>query len=107
MGAHETPESLQERVERVIGELAGIERRPVPAGSELLVGGRPFAVLGDGRIEVLLAPVVAAAVVRTPDASVSPRGAGWVAFAPTKVDRFALDRAESWLQSAYRRALGD
>ena len=34
--------------------------------------------------------------------SLSEQGAGWVRFAPESIDRFALDRAESWFQFAWR-----
>jgi hypothetical protein len=53
---------------------------------------------------VHLAPMVAKAALRTPDVIVSSRGPGWLAFTPSTIDRFALDRAEAWLRSAHRLA---
>jgi hypothetical protein len=49
---------------------------------------------------------VASAALRTADTRPSPRGAGWIAFTPRSVDRFALDRAEAWVRLAHRRAAG-
>jgi hypothetical protein len=98
-------EALEQRVEAVVRDLAGVERRPVQGGAELVADGRPFSMLGPGRIEVLLEPSIAAAAVRTPDTVPSGRGPGWVTFTPATHDRFALDRAEAWLRSAHRRAL--
>ena len=45
-----------------------------------------------------------AAALRTPDVEASPRGPGWVRFAPAEVDGFARDRALAWLGSAIRFA---
>ena len=68
-------------------------------------GGRLFAsVAADGATaEFALDPVVAAAAIRTPDATPSPRGPGWVAFAPAELDDHAADRAVAWFASAHRR----
>ena len=43
------------------------------------------------------------AAIRTPDATPSPRGPGWVAFAPAELDDHAADRAVAWFASAHRR----
>ena len=59
------------------------------------------------RAEFRLDPAVAAAALRTPDTSPSPRGADWVAFSPAALDGHALDRAKAWLASAWRRADGE
>jgi hypothetical protein len=66
--------------------------------------GAPFAVLTHGRAEFRLDPLVARAALRTPDTSPSSRGADWIAFAPATIDEGAVDRAEAWFLSAYRRA---
>jgi hypothetical protein len=67
--------------------------------------GRAFAVAAaDGsRAEFALDPAVADAASRTPDVAPSPRGAGWVVFAPAALDDHAADRATAWFGSAYRR----
>jgi antitoxin (DNA-binding transcriptional repressor) of toxin-antitoxin stability system len=95
------------RLETVIADLADVDREAAGDDIVLTVAGRPFAVIGQGRLEVLLAPVVARAATRTPDATASQRGLGWVEFAPGSVDRFALDRAEAWLRSSHRLVSGD
>ena len=99
-------ESLDERIEAVLEELPGVTRRRDGEVVLLAVRERVFAVLGPDFLEVALDPPVAAAALRTPDTRPSPRGAGWIAFAPAATDRFALDRAEAWLRLGHRRATG-
>jgi hypothetical protein len=67
--------------------------------------GRPFASIDPGGAvaEFALDPAVAAAAARTPDVRVSPRGDGWVSFAPEGLDDHAADRAVAWFASAHRR----
>jgi hypothetical protein len=100
-------ETLDERVEAVLEDLDGVTRRRDGETVLLMtVAGRVFAVLGDDLLEVGLDASVAAAALRTPDTRPSPRGAGWIAFTPAAIDRFALDRAEAWVRLAHRRAAG-
>jgi hypothetical protein len=101
-----TDESLDERVEAVVEDLEGVERTRDGESVTYLVGGAPFAVLMPDLLEVLLDPAVARAALKTGDTLASSRGAGWVAFTPEAIDRFALDRAEAWVRSAYRRVAG-
>ena len=96
-------ESLDERVEAVVAELGGVDRRRAADGVAYSTRGRVFAVLGEDRLETALDPAVSKAALRTPDTATSPRGAGWIAFTPATIDRFALDRAEAWVRSAHRR----
>ncbi len=101
-----TDESLDERVEAVIGELDGIERTRDGESVTYSLGGVPFAVLMQDVLEVSLDPAVARAALKTGDTLSSSRGGGWIAFTPEAIDRFALDRAEAWVRSAYRRVAG-
>ena len=102
----EADESLDERVEGVVEELDGVVRRRDGGFVTYLARGAAFAVLAPDALEVGLDTAVARAALKTPGAVASPRGAGWIKFKPGAVDRFALDRAEAWLRSAYRRAAG-
>jgi hypothetical protein len=102
----EGDESLDERVESVIEELQGVERVRDRGSVIYRFRGKPFAVLLDDGLEVVLDPVVAKAALRTASTLPSPRGPGWIAFTPRAIDRFALDRAEAWVRSAHRRAAG-
>jgi hypothetical protein len=99
-------ESLDERVEAVIEDLDGVQRVREGEGMTYVARGRPFAVLLPDMLEVALDPAVAKAALRTASTLASPRGAGWIAFTPDAIDRFALDRAEAWIRSAHRRAAG-
>ncbi len=99
-------ETLDERVELVLEELGGVTRRRDGEVVLLACRARVFAALGPDFLEVALDPPVAAAALRTPDTRPSPRGAGWIAFAPGHADRFALDRAEAWVRLGHRRAAG-
>ena len=67
--------------------------------------GRPFATSSaDGlTAEFRLDPAVAAAALRTPDTKSSRRGPDWISFTPEGLDDHALDRAEAWFGSAWRR----
>jgi hypothetical protein len=59
---------------------------------------------GGGAAEFRLDPLVAKAALRTPDTESSNRGPDWVRFGPQALDGHAVDRAEAWLASAWRRA---
>jgi hypothetical protein len=99
-------ETLDERVEAVIEDLADVTRARDGEAVTYAAGGRAFAVLMPDLLEVALDTAIAAAALRTPDTLASSRGPGWVAFTPDGIDRFALDRAESWVRLAHRRASG-
>ena len=68
--------------------------------------GRAFAAVStDGAVaDFRLDPAVAGAALRTPDTAPSRRGPDWVSFSPETLDDHALDRAEAWFGSAWRRA---
>lgn len=103
-------ESLVDVVVRVAGELPGTERAAgaAPAEASFAVGGTVFAVLpgaADAQVlDIAIDGPIARAALATPDTTASPRGAGWVRFAPQAMDRYAADRAEAWLRFAHRRA---
>ncbi len=97
-------ESLDERLEAVLEELDPVARRRDGEVVLLSAGARVFAVIGADLLEVALEPSIAAAALRTADTRPSLRGAGWIAFTPRNVDRFALDRAEAWVRLAHGRA---
>jgi len=99
--------TLAEAIDDAAERLPGVERRDMAGGGiEWLVASRPFAAVGAERVEFRLDPIVARAALGTPDTSVSARGAEWVAFSPSELDRFAVDRAMAWLGAAHRRAAG-
>jgi len=104
----ESTETVDQAVQRVVLELRGTARRPTGDGTELAVGGRPFAVVARGRLDVQLDPAIAAAALRTPGVMRSERGPGWVRFEPPRDSRSPLDvdRAVAWLRLAHRAALG-
>jgi transcription elongation factor len=98
--------TLRAVLEDAASDLPGLAAAVGPDGSLTWSrGGRPMAIASaDGSVaEFALDPAVADAASRTPDVTLSQRGPGWVAFAPTVLDDHAADRALAWLASAHRR----
>ena len=96
--------NLREALEDALADLDDVERAETSGGQEWRRGGRPFAALFRDAAEFRLDPPVANATLRTPDTSQSERGGDWVRFSPAVVDGHAVDRAQAWLASAWRRA---
>ena len=96
--------NLEQALEEALSDLDEVERAASGGGVEWRRGGRPFATLVGDAAEFRLAPPVAMAALRTPDTAESKRGADWVRFSPAVVDGHAVDRAQAWLASAWRRA---
>ena len=95
--------NLREALEEALADLEGVEQTAIGGGVEWRRGGQPFAALAGDAAEFRLDPQVANAALRTPDTSASKRGADWVRFSPAVVDGHAIDRAQAWLASAWRR----
>jgi hypothetical protein len=85
------------------GLLEGTVAVPTGQGTDYYLDDVLFASDTDGAAEFHLRDEVGAAALRTPDVTSSPRGAGWVRFAPVRLDGHARDRALAWLESAWRR----
>ncbi|HEX8939313.1 MAG TPA: hypothetical protein VF763_04035 [Candidatus Limnocylindrales bacterium] len=96
--------SVAQALDGVAGTLPDVERVEVEGTIEYRRGGRVFAVVTGPTAAFRLRPEIARAAVQTPDADPSPRGPGWVSFAPIDADGFALDRAAAWFESAWRLA---
>lgn len=96
--------TLVRLLEDAAGDLDDVERHQRGAGLEWSTHGVVFAAIDGDRAEFRLAPPVVAAALRTPSTAPSARGSDWVAFAPPELDGHAIDRAEAWLASAWRRA---
>ena len=96
--------NLREALDETLADLEDVEPAEAGGGVEWRRGGLPFAALAGDAAEFRLDPLVAKAALRTPDTSPSKRGADWVRFSPPVVDGHAVDRAQAWLASAWRRA---
>jgi hypothetical protein len=96
--------NLREALDEALADLEDVERTEAGGGTEWRRGGLAFAALVGDAAEFRLDPLVAKAALRTPDTSPSKRGADWVRFSPPAVDGHAVDRAQAWLASAWRRA---
>ena len=99
--------TLAELLAAAAEELVDVSATVVPTGGVLWDrAGRAFAAArADGMsAEFRLDPAIAAAALRTPDTTHSGRGEDWVRFSPEALDDHALDRAEAWFGSAWRRA---
>ena len=92
----------------LLAEQAGLleETAAVPTGqgTDYYLDDVLFASLAGSVAEFHLRDEVGAVALRTPDVTSSARGAGWVRFAPRRLDGHARDRALAWLESAWRRA---
>jgi len=98
--------TLRELLADAAGQLDDVETTLEPDGVVTWSrGGQAFATvtLDGASAEFGLDAAVAAAASRTPDVGPSPRGVGWVSFAPAALDDHAADRAVAWLASAHRR----
>ena len=87
-----------------VGRLEGTAAVPTGLGTDYYLDDLLFASVMDGVAEFRLRDEVGAAALRTPDTTASPRGPGWVRFAPGRLEGHARDRALAWLESAWRRA---
>jgi hypothetical protein len=96
--------TLGEAIERLADEMDGIHRHDAGTVVEFLRGANVFAVREGPRVSFRLRPEVIAAALRTPDTGISVRGSEWITLQPRVVDGFALDRALSWFESAWRFA---
>ena len=96
--------TLRVLLEETVVALDDVESVEVGDGVEWRRGGRAFAVADADAAEFRLDPLVAKAALRTPDTQPSERGPDWVRFSPQALDGHAVDRAEAWLASAWRRA---
>ncbi len=96
--------TLREALADAAMALPGVQQSQDGDRIEWSAGGRPFATFSDGAAEFRLQPLVGRAALGTPDTATSRRGREWIAFRPADVDRYAVDRATSWLASAHRHA---
>lgn len=97
-------ESPAEAMDRLAGQLEGVERRAVGKAIEYTRAGAVFAAREDGRLSFRLREEVVSAALRTPNTGPSARGADWLTLSAAMADQFALDRAVAWFGSAWRLA---
>lgn len=96
--------TLRDLAVDTIDGLDGVSPAPDADVAIYARAGTPFAAVTQHELDVRLEPFVATAALRTPDTTASPRGPGWVRFAPPELDRFAADRAVAWIEHAWRHA---
>jgi hypothetical protein len=96
--------TLRDVLDAATEDLPDVKRLGDSQTASWAVADVVFAVLDGGRAEFRLDAMVARAALRTPDTAPSTRGPDWVGFAPSTLDDGAVDRAEAWFLSAYRRA---
>jgi hypothetical protein len=97
-------ENPAEAMDRLAGQLEGVERRVVGRAIEYTRAGVVFAAQEAGRLSFRLREEVVGAALRTPDTGPSARGADWISLSAAIADQFALDRAVAWFESAWRLA---
>ena len=101
----EPPASMIELVDESVSTLDGVDRGTDAVATTLSRAGRLFASLTGDVLDVRLDSMLAGPALRTPDATPSARGAGWIRFAPPLLDRYAVDRVTAWIGYAWRHAL--
>jgi len=94
--------TLAEVVDDLADDFPDVERVDTPAGTDFIVGGSRFVHVTGPTVHFLLRPEIVAAATRTGEASASSLGAEWVAFSPTRLDQYGLDRAQSWFELGHR-----
>lgn len=97
-------ESPAEAMDRLVGQLEGVERRAAGKAIEYARAGVVFAAREADLLTFRLREEVVKAALQTPDTAPSPRGPEWIALAPATADEFTLDRAMAWFESAWRFA---
>jgi hypothetical protein len=96
--------NLRDALEEALSDLDDVQQADAGGGVEWRRGAVQFAALAGDAAEFRLDPPVAKAALRTSDTSPSKRGGDWVRFSPPVLDGHAVDRAQAWLASAWRRA---
>jgi hypothetical protein len=100
----EPAESPAEAIDRLAGELDGVQRRTAGHSIEFVRGSLVFAVQTGTKVEFRLRPEIAAAGLRTPGAAASGRGTDWISLDTTTRDQFTVDRTVSWFEMGWRIA---
>jgi hypothetical protein len=98
------PESLEEALLDAASDMPGLTVRTTDDRHEFVAAGRVVATLGGAVAEFRLDPAVTAAALRTPGTRRSTAAPDRIAFQPSELDLYALDRAVAWLRSAARLA---
>jgi hypothetical protein len=84
--------------------LEGLTATQAGRGTDYRLDDALVASVAGDVAEFRLRDDVASVALRTPDVTASSRGAGWVRFAPRRLDGHGRDRALAWFESAWRRA---
>ena len=100
----EPVESPSEAIDRLAGELDGVQRRTTGSSVEFARGSFVFAVQTGSKVEFRLRPEIAAAGLRTTGSASSPRGADWISLDTKTRDQFTVDRTVAWFEMGWRIA---
>lgn len=96
--------ALASAIDEAAAGLEGVDRVAQGAVVELRRDGRPFARVEPEGASFRVGTAIAVAAMRTPGVTASALGNDWVELHPGTLDRFALDRATSWTELAWRLA---
>ena len=104
------PEGIPQDMVQLLEETADLDD-PVEValateGASYLLAGRAFAWARGLAFEANVGQDIAAAALRTPDVTPSPRGPGWIRLTPMVIDDHAADRVVAWFEMARRIAVG-
>jgi hypothetical protein len=98
------PTRPAEAIDRLAGQLDGVERRVSGQSVEFARSGLVFVASDGGRFEFRLRSEIVTAALRTSGTSPSQRGTDWIALETDATDGFTLDRAIAWFETAWRIA---
>jgi hypothetical protein len=96
--------TFEARFDEAAARIDGVRRHSTPGGVRYERGGVEFTTVAAAQVAFRLVPDIARAALRTPEATPSERGEGWIVLSPDRVDVFTCDRAVSWFESAARHA---
>jgi hypothetical protein len=100
----EPAESPAEAIDRLAGELDGVQRRTSGRTIEFVRGSVVFAIKEDARVFFRLRPEIVAAGLNTTATARSERGPEWIELDTKAGDAFTVDRTVAWFQTAWRIA---
>jgi len=97
-------EAIAEEIEGLAASLEDVERSAADDGVIFARSGVEFGLVDERGFEFNVGAAIGGAARRTPNVTAGRHGPDWVRFEPNGLDRYAVDRAVSWFEAAWRGA---